>query len=478
MTVYFGSEIQKIANDDKKENKVTNTSYRDIFIECKCSINIIKEYIDNIIKNQRENMLLSRNGKIYNILNIYHVHIDVNNKDAKTYKWKHQITITNKTISNTFVSEHVEKTFLSDIDHFMNNEKYYKKKGYPYKRGYILYGEPGCGKTSLIKIVAQHYKIPVFLVDISMFDDNGSFVKIMQEINNFVELGKPHIVIYEDIDRCSLFNHFSKITEDCYLNIIDGIDECYGRISILTTNNIIKISKIKALLRPGRIDVQVNVTYCDTNQINRILDNYCDITIPSQSNNDNIEQILNSNIKITPAVLIHLTKYINNKNHTIYYLNKIIDFTNIAIENIIVDIQDTINILNGNLLLNDVISNDNNSLKISKPDETIKSYDAKERKYISNICEYKKIEYELENGIYDNKIKALEHKKQVDAYKVEKMKNESVIFKNINNLADTFTFVEKLQYPIIKTFFNGKRIDRKKFENFAKEYELNGHQKM
>lgn len=449
-----------ITNSTTNSTNIAKNEYRDIYIECRCTVDNIKEYINTIIKNHRENMSISRNGKIYNTLNIYNIHSNTTNSkngsEKNDYKWKHQITITNKTINNTFVSNHVNETLLKDIDFFINNEKYYKNKGYPYKRGYILYGEPGCGKTSIIKIIAQHYKLPVFLVDISIFEQNDNFTKIMHEISNYVELGKPHIVIYEDIDRSSLFNYYynyhndtkSKITQDCFLNIIDGIDECYGRITFLTTNDITRVNSVKALLRPGRIDVQVHVTYCDSDQITRIIDNYCD------ENNADVNEISNKideRVKITPAVLIHLTKYIKNKQHVILYLNKLIDFTNVTIENIITDIQNTI--------LGNVDGKENGYDALTSQQCTITNDDLaitpSDYKYYRKLCLYKKLNYELDNDIYGKRIKNIELQKELDRIKLQKI---TIDIQNNIDTHDKSDTILNMPYSEIKKFYNGTSI--------------------
>ncbi len=59
--------------------------------------------------------------------------------------WEELNVKTNKNISNTIVSEQVEKDLYEDISWFLSNESWYNAKGLPYKRGYILSGPPGTG---------------------------------------------------------------------------------------------------------------------------------------------------------------------------------------------------------------------------------------------------------------------------------------------------------------------------------------------
>lgn len=45
--------------------------------------------------------------------------------------------------------EGVKEALLEDAAEFVDNLSYYKERGMPYRRGYLLYGLPGTGKSSL-----------------------------------------------------------------------------------------------------------------------------------------------------------------------------------------------------------------------------------------------------------------------------------------------------------------------------------------
>lgn len=282
-------------DDDNSHHHIKNECLLDIVVKSKTNIKIIKEYIKfccDIVKKHQIEIL----GKKRTTLEIY-------KRNTKKKKDKHGFirdrssdwilrkNITNKNLNNIFPSDDVKKNFIDDLILFSDSENLYSLRGLPYKRGYILYGEPGTGKSTLLKVLAAYLEIPIFILNIS----DKSYCDHCSEIYKHVKLGKLYMIILEDIDKASCFRW--EIGSSRMLNLLDGIEESHGRIFILTTNNLKSLSSEDALIRPGRIDKIVNVTHCDNNQIINIHKHFID-------NFDENNFILNKNIKVTPATLV------------------------------------------------------------------------------------------------------------------------------------------------------------------------------
>ena len=253
-------------NNNEKNNYSKVSS--EIIIKSVCNTDVLKKYIEHI-----HYMMNEKTTNKNNALKIYRTNFTKNKGGKNDFThWKKFICLTNKTLTNTIVSKSVKIGFINSIEKFITSEEEYKIKGLPYKIGFLLYGEPGCGKTSIVKAIAQYYNIPIFVVDMDMMKNNDTMTKVMNTINQYVTSGKLHIVLFEDIDRCSMFNYRrTDVTENSFLNILDGVDETHGRINILTVNNIKKINYDSAFIRPGRIDKIIQITFCNFDQIVRTM---------------------------------------------------------------------------------------------------------------------------------------------------------------------------------------------------------------
>ena len=149
-------------------------------------------------------------------------------------------------VISPFLNENMEKKVFNDMDMFFKNKEFYKTNNLPFRRGVLLYGPPGNGKTMFIKymlkqIVEMGYAgILMNCGEEDLYSSMGEFLK--------TSFGDTAIVlVIEDIDGIERYNRSE------FLNFIDGVKPLHNVFIIATTNYPEKVDT--ALInRPSRFD--------------------------------------------------------------------------------------------------------------------------------------------------------------------------------------------------------------------------------
>ena len=141
-----------------------------------------------------------------------------------------------------------------DYETFFKREQWFVNHRLPYRRGYLLYGPPGNGKTSVVRIMACHPQVSAFSIDFSNEDlANHSFSELFELAGE----SAPSLVILEDLDRAfgegSQNGNRAKITLQHLLNCLDGLESQNGVVVVATANDPAKLDPA-ILRRPGRFD--------------------------------------------------------------------------------------------------------------------------------------------------------------------------------------------------------------------------------
>jgi len=189
-------------------------------------------------------------------------------------EWRSIGTLTGSRLSSVCVESHIKSDLMNCIQIFLNRKEWYNDKSIPYQLGIMLYGPPGTGKTSIIRCIASE-------LDRDLHVLNASKIRDIEDAMS--SLPQDSLIVVEDIDTDSSTHSrapVARITEDPdesppiieeeifkfslsnlsdTLNAIDGLGPTNGRILIMTTNVIDKLDR--ALIRPGRIDLMVELGY-------------------------------------------------------------------------------------------------------------------------------------------------------------------------------------------------------------------------
>lgn len=140
------------------------------------------------------------------------------------------------------------------INKFLDSKSEYLKYGFLYKRGLILHGEPGSGKTCIVHSICDRVirQYDATVIHLSSEGTVEGFLEIVEIFKN-LQKDKLTVLIIEDLEFIANSNIESK-----FLNLIDGDLTLPDCIVIGTTNYIEKI-KERITNRPSRFDDRIHV---------------------------------------------------------------------------------------------------------------------------------------------------------------------------------------------------------------------------
>lgn len=206
--------------------------------------------------------------------------------------WDRQSCRPSRPMSTVSLDQEQKAKIVMDINEYLHpaSARWYAARGIPYRRGYLFHGPPGTGKTSLSFALAGIFGLDIYCISLMEIGLTESDLNKL-----FTTLPRRCIVLLEDIDSAGLRRTDdapaidtsdassdgtpsedgvrvdrlpklpgaalhgpgikSLISLSGLLNTIDGAASHEGRVLIMTTNHPEKLDP--ALIRPGRVDLQV-----------------------------------------------------------------------------------------------------------------------------------------------------------------------------------------------------------------------------
>lgn len=236
--------------------------------------------------------------------------------------WQKTSKLPERPMNTISLKKGMSEKLISDLKSFLDSREKYNQIGIPWRRGYLLYGSPGTGKTSTTLAIANECDLSVAFLSLTASGTNDE--SLIDAVNL---MPKNSILLLEDIDAASnavksrennedegeniedlkspkkksnnnnnSSDSKSDVTLSGLLNALDGVVSPEGLVVFMTTNHPEKLDK--ALVREGRVDYKVEFELADEQQAFEIVKR---IRKDREDLQDKVKEIISSNGPISHA---------------------------------------------------------------------------------------------------------------------------------------------------------------------------------
>jgi len=319
LQIYATSVVEKDDSCESKDgSKIQSEKISITLYSYVSTIDVIQQHVEKIKNEYLEAIEKSRNNKrfIYSLCR-------TNTDDDEGEYWREYEFESTRTFTNMFFAE--KESVLKKINFFTNNKHWYYDNGIPYSIGFGLHGPPGTGKTSFFKCLANLTGRHLVVISLKLIKTKRQLEDFFFE-NKYNKDNKKNsigfdkkIIIFEDIDcigdivlkrdsknnknkkknskisnNASIGNVLQKLVDnddssiedvvmkiptreppltlDDILNLWDGLKETPGRMLGISSNHYDKLDP--ALIRPGRIDVTIQLDNASHDIIQEMFTHY------------------------------------------------------------------------------------------------------------------------------------------------------------------------------------------------------------
>lgn len=156
---------------------------------------------------------------------------------------------------------------FSELGEWLKHERWFRDRGIPWRRGFLLAGKPGSGKDTLVRNLALLHDLPIYAFDLSSYDNQsftGDWKTVMQNAPAIALISDIDAVFQGRVNVAVQGKQRDGLTFDHLLNTISGVQGSDGVLLFITTNHLESVDPALGIpasegagtksTRPGRID--------------------------------------------------------------------------------------------------------------------------------------------------------------------------------------------------------------------------------
>lgn len=204
-------------------------------------------------------------------------------REENFYRWKtleysgslEIVDVRSRSWDSVVLEESLKREVRANTTEFLKGKDVWSRYGIPLKRGVILAGEPGTGKTVVCKAIISEAEGITCIIAGAYDMDCKYYITKLYEIANDL---RPSIVFLEDIDVIAEsrteFDHYHQPSLTSLLAALDGIEERDEVITVATTNCLEALDRALSQ-RPSRFDRVIQVSCPSLHLRQTMLDSLC-----------------------------------------------------------------------------------------------------------------------------------------------------------------------------------------------------------
>lgn len=241
-------------------------------IYVKCTRNTTENYMELSLLFYGPDRYKIREKFIRKVEDLLQPHDKIRMIQLNEYGKQSEVLVPPQSINNVILKPETKSTIVSGLLTWKKSVEWYKNNSLVHKIGILLYGDPGCGKSTIIRSIATMLDNATIIMP--NINNIGESVRDIIEVRKNID--GVLIVVLEDFDM--LFynradesleidmnsgSNGKKNNQNATFQLLDGLYSTEDTIYIATTNHIDRLDP--AMIRHGRFDIQEKIEGFDEN---------------------------------------------------------------------------------------------------------------------------------------------------------------------------------------------------------------------